>query len=139
SGANVGALHVLPGFSASFGGGGTAFNFNASQNTIGVDTGSSLVLNGQFVANANPMNKVGAGTLELQGAFNTTFTTTNTGTITINDGTIRLNKRPGVGGNVGPVFVVGDNAGAGVDTLELASPGQLSATAGVTVQSTGLL
>src|SRR4029079_3102593 len=93
------------------------------------------VLNGQFAANSNSLAKVGPGTLEMRGSV----PNTNTGTITINDGTFRLNKRPGVGGETGPTFIVGDNLGAGTDTLELKSPEQLAANSNVTVNSTGLL
>ena len=107
----------------------------ARTNLIGVDNGSTLVINGQFTANSNPLAKVGLGTLEMAGGV----ANTNTGTITVNDGTLRLNKLPGAGGGVGPVFVVGDNSGPGTDTLELKSPEQLAAGSDVTVNSTGLL
>src|SRR5581483_9216870 len=143
SGANVGALHVLQGVSASLGGGATTITLNSAQNTIGVESGSTLVMDGQFAAgggqlgvNTSPVNKVGAGTLEIRGGL----ANSNVGTFTINDGTVRLNKRPGTGGNVGPAFIVGDNAGsANSDILELSTPGQLSSSTGVTVNSTGLL
>ena len=95
TGVNAGAVHVLTGSTANWGGGATPITLGSNgANAIGVDNGATLIVNGQFAANSNPLSKVGLGTLEMRGGV----PNTNTGTITINDGTFRLNKLPGVGG-----------------------------------------
>ena len=115
---------------------------NSNPTFIGVDGNATLTFNGQFVSpNTNNLNKLGLGTFGMTGSL----TNGNTGTITINDGTFRLNKLAGVGGTTGPTFVVGDNLNllnaspAPTDTLELASPEQLATNNSLTINSTGLL
>ena len=134
SGANTGALHVLPGFTRGLGYGHHADHL-ASAALIGVDAGGSLALNG-VVGGQQTLTKVGGGTLEFTGPLpNTNLTET-----TINDGTLRLNKRPGA--TSGQNYRIGDNEnllGAGSDVLEIASSEQLLDTQGHTVHSTGVL
>ena len=139
SGYNTGALYALPGSNSTWGTGGTPMFLNSNPTTIGVDAGGSLILNSQIGqtstgANNNALVKVGAGTLEFQGALPNTYF----GTTTINEGTLRLNKRPGA--TSGLVYIVGDNVGApGSDVLELASAEQIFDNQQHTIQSTGVM
>src|SRR5262249_36485998 len=119
SGQGTGALHVLSTFSASLGDGATGVTLGSNPTFIGVDSSAKLVLNGTLGGGGNGLTKVGTGILELQGSQPNTYT----GQTTINDGTLRLNKRPGVGATTGAGvsnYVVGDNnPNAGIDVLEI--------------------
>jgi autotransporter-associated beta strand protein/VCBS repeat-containing protein len=138
SGENKGALRIGDGRTVTWGAGDTQVVLpSGSTTSIGVGANSSLILNATLVnsgSSAANLTKVGGGLLEMRGAQPSTYT----GTTTINDGTLRLNKRAGA--QVGSAFVVGDNLGApNSDILEIASPEQLSNSAVQTVQSTGVL
>ena len=139
SGYNTGALHALAGVTAAWGTGGTPMLVASNPALIGVDASASLVLNAQIGqnstgANNNALTKVGAGTLEFQGALPNTYF----GVTTINEGTLRLNKRAGA--TSGLNYVVGDNVGgSGADILEIANAEQIFDNQQHSVQSSGLL
>src|SRR5262249_58833415 len=126
SGANVGALHVL-GNNTAWGDGETTLTLNANS-TIGVDSGT-IVFNGLVTNTTSTLNKVGPGTFEMRGDL----PNANTGTTIINDGTLRLNKRPGAG-QTGGSFIVGDNTGPS-EALEVASAEQITDNQSVTVNA----
>src|SRR5262249_45289155 len=134
SGNNTGALEILPGRAVNWGTGRTAFTIGSNTTLIGVDAGSSLALNGTVGGN-NTLFKAGPGILETQG----TASNTNANTVTILDGTIRLNKQKVLGGGLssGGGYVVGDHVGT--DVLEIAQPEQIPDTAAQTVNSSGIL
>jgi len=98
---------------------------------IGVDSGATIALNSQVSQNTTGttntgLTKVGAGRLEFQGPLPNTYF----GTTTINDGTLRLNKRAGA--TSGLNFLIGDNFGpAGSDVLEIGSIAFLPSGLGV--------
>jgi autotransporter-associated beta strand protein len=127
--ANLGAVELLPNRTATWGNGTSSLTLG-SPSFIGVDAGAALTLNGTM-SGAFALTKVGTGTLEMQGSASNT----NSGTTTILDGTIRLNKLPGA--TSGVTYTVGDHLGT--DVLEIAQPEQLSDTATQTVNSSGIL
>jgi autotransporter-associated beta strand protein len=145
----TGAIRAVSG-SSSIGAGKTAIQAaggNGQVNYVGVDTGASLVINGGiFQPTALPggqfthLNKVGGGTLEFQGTTPNFYG--NTGIL---DGTLRLNKAPGVNAipfafGAGSQVVVGDNVGAAnSDQLIIVAAEQIPDSSTVTVAGTGQL
>ena len=77
---------------------------------------NALTLNSTVVQSAATvgLNKVGTGTLVLAGVASNTYA----GTTTVSDGTLALNKTPGMAAFLGAV-TIGDNMGTGTDALEL--------------------
>jgi autotransporter-associated beta strand protein len=89
SGVGTGAIRLESG-NVVIGDGSTPFTLNSAA-TLGVDGTGRLIVNGTIPATTSTLNKVGTGILEFQGHASNL----NSGTTTINEGTIRLNKRPG--------------------------------------------
>src|SRR5262249_33269014 len=123
----------------TWGTGGTPMLLASNPAWFGVDSGATLVLNAQLGQNSagtanNGLTKVGTGVLEFQGPLPNTYF----GTTTINEGTLRLNKRTGT--TSGLNFIVGDNVGgSGADVLEIANAEQIFDNQQHSVQSSGLL
>ena len=107
---------------------GTAFNIS-----LAAEATRTLTLNGtigQAAANSG-INKVGAGTVVLAGNAPNTFGANTTALLAetqqtsfVNDGTLALNKTPGMAAFFGPI-TVGDNIGSGTDKLEIRASEQL--------------
>ena len=138
----TGAIRALSGTS-TIGTGRTAIQTggaNGQVNYLGAEGGATLILNGgivQQIATIN-INKVGQGTLEYQGTTPNAYGTTG-----VLDGTLRLNKAPGVNAipsvaGVGSLIVVGDNVGAAnSDQLVLVSAEQIPDGSPVTILGSG--
>jgi autotransporter-associated beta strand protein len=101
-----------------------------ADNTTNATVFSGVI--GQDIAGRG-LTKQGAGTLLLSGTLANAYT----GTTTVNEGTLRLQKTAGMNAVLGAV-VVGD--GAGTDTLQLGASDQIpsSGAAQVTVNSSGV-
>lgn len=97
-----------------------------------VDAGK-LTLSGA-ISNNVEMIKVGSGTLELSGIFANTFDASTR----ILEGTLLLNKEPGVNAVINFVQVGSDKAGAPSATLKLGGSDQMRDDRGVRVHSSGL-
>jgi autotransporter-associated beta strand protein len=136
TGEGTGAIENVSGTS-TWGTGTTAITIG-SATSLGSDTGS-LTLNGTLNAVVNgvgqPVNKVGLGTLQLAG----TAANSLTGTMTVNDGSLQLNKTSGRDAIEG-TLIIGDNQGTGTDTVQELTANQVLASTAVTVavNSTGL-
>ena len=81
-----GALKLVNG-DATIGAGATAFTLG-SATAIGVEAGRTLTLNATVANQGYTLTKMGGGTLELGG----TVGTIGTGAVTVQEGTLRLNK-----------------------------------------------
>ncbi|HEV3079466.1 MAG TPA: autotransporter-associated beta strand repeat-containing protein, partial [Gemmataceae bacterium] len=118
---------------ASITGAGTITDSSATAATLTVNNASDEAFDG-VLSGKLALTKAGNGALTLQGTAANTYT----GTTTITDGTLVLNKPAGVnavGGNV----TVGDGIGVLLsDVLQLAASNQIPDSATVTVQSDGL-
>ncbi len=136
AGSNVGAVQSVSGQNA-WGTGVTTFALGAAS-FIGVDSGSTLALNG-IVSGAFTLGKEGSGNLEFRGPTANTFGSA-TAPLIIDQGTVLLNKDPGVSAIAPNVnIVVGDNLSPGTATLEELSSEQIGTGTGtVTVNSNGL-
>src|SRR5262249_12413118 len=103
-------------------------------------TPDTLVFGGAgVISGAFSLTKLGAGTLELGGtAANTYSTAGSTGTI-VNEGLLRLNKTAGLNAAGVGNITVGDGVGGdNADVLRLVTSNQISDTATITVNSTGV-
>ena len=143
----VGAVHEISGDS-TWGTGLTPIQNaggNNQVNYLGADSGTSLVLNGQiFQPTGLPggqfthINKVGTGTIEFQGSTPNLY-----GTTAVFDGTLVLNKSPGISATgfaftTAGAVIVGDNSGAADgDKLVLAARRAIPDAAAITVAGTG--
>ena len=133
----TGSVHTING-NSTWGTGVTPLNLGGAANQfryLGADAGTSLVLNGTVGQVAAPinLNKVGAGSVELAGTVNNTYT----GQTAIMDGTLVLNKAPGVNA-IQALIIVGDNVGAAnSDVLILNASEQINDGVAVTVTGTG--
>ncbi|HEY5315711.1 MAG TPA: autotransporter-associated beta strand repeat-containing protein, partial [Pirellulales bacterium] len=132
TGEGTGAIENVSGTSI-WGAGTTAFTIGSAV-SLGSDAGS-LTFNGTLSAPGFAVNKVGLGTIQLAGTASNAIT----GTFTVNDGILQMNKTSGVDAIEGNL-VIGDNQGSGTDTVqELAAEQVLDSTSvAVTVASTGL-
>ena len=106
---------------------------------LGVNAGSKLTVSGQILVEPGVsdggLTKFGSGTLELAGDKDNVIT----GTVTVVQGTLLLNKAPGVPALSG-TLVVGDNVGAAnSDVALLASSEQIPDGSAVVVAGTGQL
>lgn len=91
-----------------------------------------LTLNGA-VSGGSELIKTGEGILEYGGVF----ANTNSGATRILDGTLILNKSPGVNAIATTVVIGDDLGGAADDVLMLAAPDQIPDTTAVVVNSSG--
>src|SRR5262249_44162701 len=78
--------------------------------------------------------KAGTGVTKFSGTAANTYT----GTTTVADGTLVLNKSPGVTAIAGPL-VIGNDLGPGFDVVSLAAPNQIADNVAITINSTGSL
>ncbi|HEY5313448.1 MAG TPA: autotransporter-associated beta strand repeat-containing protein, partial [Pirellulales bacterium] len=101
--------------------------------TVNVDSGGQLAI-GDAISGAAGFTKVGAGTLQFSGVNPNTLT----GTTTVNDGTLLLDKTGGVTAINGPL-TVGNDVGPGSDLVQVATPEQINSNSTVTMNSTGVL
>src|SRR5207244_513265 len=105
----------------TWGNGETPITLAGNTVSIGIATATdSLSFNGTVVGSGIGLSKAGGGTLVLGGVAPNTYS----GTTFINDGTLALNKSPGMPAMLGALNV-GDNIGTGTDVLELRSSEQL--------------
>lgn len=114
-------------------GGGIIDVVNAARTLTlnGVISNEALLAGEGTYIGSSVLTKEGAGTLTLGG----TAANTSTGVITINTGTLRLNKTPGLDAIAGNV-TVGNNSG-GLDILLLAASNQIRDTSIVTLNGIG--
>ena len=106
---------------------GTTFLANATL-SINVTPGTTLTLAG-VVSGSGVFDKRGTGTVTFSGAAANTFS----GGLTIDAGTVQLNKTPGIQALPGPVLI---NANG---TLNLLAANQIADTANLTIQTGGTL
>jgi fibronectin-binding autotransporter adhesin len=100
----TGALRVIGGNTATLGAGATAYNWRINPTIVFVDAGTILDINGNVAnTNNNPVFKRGAGELIYSSA---TTGNTNTAAVTVNEGTLTLNKV--VGNAVGGALTLND-------------------------------
>ena len=123
AGPNTNLLTVLDGYPV----------INSGTTFYRVETGSSLNLSG-VISNNVEMIKTGGGTLELSGIGNNTHDSTTR----ILEGTLLLNKEPGLNAVINLVEVGTDKAGALAATLKLGGSDQMRDDRGVRVHSSGL-
>jgi fibronectin-binding autotransporter adhesin len=98
----LGALRAIAGNSVYTGGIELASNV-----VIGVDAGTTLDISGRIVAPTTvvrQLTKVGQGTLRLSGSQSNVYT----GTTTVLEGILELNKSPGINA-IGGALTIGDN------------------------------
>ncbi|HEY5311373.1 MAG TPA: autotransporter-associated beta strand repeat-containing protein, partial [Pirellulales bacterium] len=98
---------------------------------------SAAISDGNGIFNGG-ITKVGLGTMQFTGSTANTYT----GTTTINEGTLELNKTPGVNALTGPLTVGEGSLGAGgadSQVVRLLASNQINGALAVTVNSTGLL
>ena len=137
--AGAGSLRALNG-NSTWGNGqtqmrltGTGFNV-----TVGANSATdSLSLNGQVAqnaANVSGLNKVGLGVVALGGTVANTYA----GSTIVNDGTLALSKSSGLNA-FGGTLIVGDNLGAGTDTLRLDAGEVIPDATTPTINSTGAI
>lgn len=89
---------------------------------------------GQDIA-GRTLTKSGAGTLVLSGAT----ANTNSGAVTVNAGTLVLNKTAGVNAIAGALTIGDGTGGAGADVVRLSANQQIADNAAVTVNRSGRL
>ena len=133
----AGAVYDLNGFNqavASLTGAGTVTNSSSSTAaTLTIKPVSSDQFDGVLSGNLS-LTKTGAGTETLAGANANTFT----GTTTVNDGTLNLNKTGAVA--IPGDLVIGDtSSGALSDAVQLQANNQLAATSNITMNADGIL
>jgi autotransporter-associated beta strand protein len=87
------------------------------------------------VGGANGLSKLGTGTLQFAGTAANTYG----GTTIVNAGTLSLMKSAGVTAVPGDLVIGDGTGGLSADVLRLEAEQQIADTAGVTVQSSGLL
>src|SRR5262249_45710079 len=102
-----GALRNLAGNNSlvSSTGTGTVVTVNTNPAGIGVDSGSSLMINGVVAGGGNGLLKSGTGALTLAGGGANTYT----GQTTVNEGTLILDKTTGVA--IAGALLIGDDRG----------------------------
>lgn len=128
----TGVLQVVNG-SSTWGTGTTTVNWNSNPIVVSVSTGNTLTLNAMVGTGGNGLTKIGGGILELAGTVNNTYT----GTTTVNEGTLRLNKS---GANIRALngaLIIGDFSGVDIVEYGTAATGgdQIANAQNVTVNS----
>ena len=104
-----------------------------SSSTVGSDA-DKLTLSGVVSGASMALTKVGSGTLELSGGSANTFS----GALTVNDGTLLLNKTAGVNAFAG-ILTIGDGVGgANADVVQWSAANQIP-TVTVTIKNSGQL
>ncbi len=114
---------------------GTITLATATQNyVLGAETGTTMVITGSIAASVATANvvKAGGGTLELQGGAVNRIS----GSVTVREGTLRLNKSGSVGFGT-TALIVGDDAG--IDRLEIVGANQFTLSPAITMQSSGVI
>ncbi|HEX3658961.1 MAG TPA: autotransporter-associated beta strand repeat-containing protein [Pirellulales bacterium] len=108
--------------------------------TIGTDAGSQLTLSGVISGSGFGITKILPGTLLLGGGSGDTAANTYTGTTTVNEGTLFLNKAGGTDALAsGGSLVIGNDAGgSGSDQVILLGNNEIDPADSVTVDTTGL-
>jgi autotransporter-associated beta strand protein len=123
AGPNTNLLAVLDGFPV----------INSGTTFYSVDAGSSLNLSGAITGDVE-LIKIGEGTLETSGAFANTFNAA----ARVLEGTLLLNKEPGVNALINFAHVGSDKVGAKAATLKLGGSDQIRDNMTVRVHSSGL-
>ncbi len=114
---------------------GAPVTFNDAVSVLATGPGMTIFSDG--LSGGNGLTKLGDGTLRLSGGVTNTYT----GTTTLQQGRLELQKAGGIGGTAltaiaGPLMV-GD--GTGTDTVKLLANNQIVNSAMVTINSSGLL
>ena len=94
----------------------------AGTSTIGVDLASSLNINSVISGGGNGVNKLLGGTLRYSGGTANTYT----GTTTVFEGTLELNKTAGVAAVAGPLTVGNDAGPQDSDVVRLLAADQIA-------------
>ncbi|QDU29791.1 Hemolysin, chromosomal [Anatilimnocola aggregata] len=108
----LGALQSMGAGAVTVGSGTTTITFNTTPIRIAVN-GGDLTLNGTIGTGTNSLDKIGLGRLTLSGTANNTYT----GTTTVLDGTLRLDKTGAAVVALAGALTIGDQSGN--DTVEL--------------------
>jgi autotransporter-associated beta strand protein len=108
-----------------------ALDLGGSQ-TVTVAQDTTLNLNGVIGGSTGIMGKEGPGTLALGGTAANTYT----GSTAVRDGTLALNKSAGNNAAAG-ALIIGD--GVGTDRVLLLSSNQISDSAAITINTSGVL
>src|SRR5262249_46341463 len=126
--AALNTFDVVKGFKAN-----TAFQ--AAGSTIRVDAGKLTTFGAIGGTVVTDLWKLGAGELELNGLSNNTYT----GSTRIKEGTLTLNKVPGLTAaqNAASTIFVGDNNADGTATLNIAASDQILDATTIQIGSTG--
>jgi fibronectin-binding autotransporter adhesin len=107
----------------------------AATSTIAVATGAPLTLSGAISGSGFGITKILPGTLMFSGSSANTYS----GTTSVNEGTLILNKTAGVDAILGPLTVGNDAGGGSSDLVQLAGANQIDTAAAVTIDSNGWL
>jgi fibronectin-binding autotransporter adhesin len=135
NGAGVNSTGALQGLSGT-----NTWNGNvvlSSATILDVDPGDQLNLGGT-ISGGSSLAKIGTGTLQYTGATPNAVT----GTTTVSQGTLILNKTAGIAaiaGAGGNALVVGDDVDQGTGVVQFIAAEQLSSLTGITLASTGTL
>jgi fibronectin-binding autotransporter adhesin len=114
---------------------GLNFKIAATQSFFVGNSAASLLIAGTVSGvGTSGLTKTGAGTLTLSGVASNTYA----GATIVNDGTLSLNKTPGIMAIPGSL-VIGDAVGAGLDLVVLQGDNQINDAAAVTIAKTGEL
>ncbi|MCB1090353.1 MAG: autotransporter-associated beta strand repeat-containing protein, partial [Verrucomicrobiae bacterium] len=124
AGQNTNLLALLDGFPVA----------NASQTWYAVESGSSLNLSGAIINNVE-LVKIGAGQLELSGVL----ANTNDATTRVLEGTLFLNKEPGVNAVINTLEIGSDLAGAPTATVWFGGSDQIRDDRAIRVHASGVL
>jgi autotransporter-associated beta strand protein len=109
-------------------------NISGSGSDLFVGGAGNVTLNGVLGTGAGALLKDGAGTLTLGGTTANTFT----GGLTLNSGTVVLNKTANSNAINGPVTLGDGVGGTGADILRLASDNQINNAVVINIASSGL-